>query len=159
MHIGIDAYRLVGPETSIGTYTEELVTALLPLGYQITLYAPRTEQDAALSRYQLPDSPCRVVISENPLMPEVSPRDLFVWNQRVLPGLMRQHPCQAFIAPYHQTPCFPPDGIPTLAVIHDLCGLRRDCGYRYGGRAWLRHLWNLSSAAIFSAFGKVTTSR
>jgi glycosyltransferase involved in cell wall biosynthesis len=150
LHVGIDAFRLVGPPTSIGTYTDELIAALLKQGYEITLYAPRAEGGAALNRYQSAGSPCRVVCLEKPLKPETSPRDLFVWNQRALPQLMRQHPCQAFIAPYHQTPCLTPDGIPTIAVIHDLCGLRRDCGYRYGGRAWFRHLWNLFSAAMFA---------
>jgi glycosyltransferase involved in cell wall biosynthesis len=45
-------------------------------------------------------------------------------------------------------PCFTPNGIPTLVVIHDLCGLRPDCGYRVFGKAWARHYWNLLTAAI-----------
>ncbi len=149
-HIGIDAFRLVGPSTSIGTYTEELIATLLPLGYEITLYAPRMQDGAALTRYLDPASPCKVVCADKPLHPETSTIDLFLWNQWVLPKLMRQHPCGAFISPYHQTPCLPPAGIPTLAIIHDLCGLRPDCGYRYGGRAWLRHFWNILSAALFA---------
>jgi glycosyltransferase involved in cell wall biosynthesis len=61
---------------------------------------------------------------------------------------MRSHPCDIFIAPYQQVPCFTPNGIPTLVVIHDLCGLRPDCGYRLFGKAWARHYWNLLTAAF-----------
>ena len=148
IHVGINAFRLVGPQTSIGTYTHELIDALLSQGFTITLYAPREEPGADLDRYLTPESKCKVVFSPRPLQPECFPKDLFTWNQRVLPRMLTNHPCQVFIAPYHQTPCFPPDGVRTLAVIHDLCGLRRDCGYRYFGRAWFTHFWNLLTAAL-----------
>jgi glycosyltransferase involved in cell wall biosynthesis len=148
IHIGIDAYRLVGPRTSIGTYTHELIAALVPLGFRITLFAPRREEGADLSRYEASENPCDVVYAQEPSHPEISQWDFFLWNQRVLPKLMRQHPCDAFIAPYQQVPCFPPNGIPTLVVIHDLCGLRPDCGYRIFGKAWARHFWNLLTAAF-----------
>jgi glycosyltransferase involved in cell wall biosynthesis len=148
IHIGIDAFRLVGPRTSIGTYTRELIAALLPLGFRITLYAPRNEEGSDLAAYDQPDHPCSVVYAPQASEPERKPGDLFIWNQRVLPAMMKHHPCDAFIAPYQQVPCFTPGGIPTLVVIHDLCGLRADCGYRFPGRAWSRHYWNLLTAAF-----------
>jgi glycosyltransferase involved in cell wall biosynthesis len=147
MHIGIDAFRLVGPPTSIGTYTHELIQALAAQGFTFTLYAPRREPGAELDRYLAPDSPVRVVFAKKPSAPERKPWDLFLWNQCTLPQLMKQHHCDAFIAPYQQVPCFTPHGIPALVVIHDLCGLRRDCGYRFPGMAWARHFWNLLTAA------------
>ncbi len=148
IHIGIDAFRLVGPRTSIGTYTHELIAGLLPLGFRITLYAPRKEEGSDLEVYDQPDSSCAVFYAPEPSEPERRSWDLFRWNQRVLPAMMRHHPCDAFIAPYQQVPCFTPGGIPTLVVIHDLCGLRADCGYRFPGRAWTRHYWNLLTAAF-----------
>lgn len=148
IHIGIDAFRLVGPRTSIGTYTHELIAALLPLGYRITLYAPRKEAGADLEQYGSTESACEVVFATQPSEPERLPSDLFRWNQLTLPALMRDHPCDIFIAPYQQVPCFTPNGIPTLVVIHDLCGLRPDCGYRVFGKAWARHYWNLLTAAF-----------
>jgi glycosyltransferase involved in cell wall biosynthesis len=148
IHVGIDAFRLVGPRTSIGTYTHELVAALLPLGFRITLFAPRKEEGADLERYLSPNSSCNVVFAMEPSEPERMPSDLFWWNQSVLPSLLRHNPCDVFIAPYQQVPCFTPFGIPTLVVIHDLCGLRSDCGYRTFGRAWARHYWNLLTAAF-----------
>lgn len=148
IHIGIDAFRLVGPRTSIGTYTRELIAALLPLGFRITLYAPRKEEGSDLAEYDHPGAPCSVVYAPTASEPERRPWDLFRWNQRVMPAMMRQHPCDAFIAPYQQVPCFTPHGIPTLVVIHDLCGLRTDCGYRFPGKAWTRHYWNLLTAAF-----------
>jgi glycosyltransferase involved in cell wall biosynthesis len=148
IHIGIDAFRLVGPRTSIGTYTHELVASLLPLGFRITLYAPRKESGADLEQYESTDSACEVVFATQPSEPERLPGDLFRWNQLTLPALMRDHLCDIFIAPYQQVPCFTPNGIPTLVVIHDLCGLRPDCGYRVFGKAWARHYWNLLTAAF-----------
>lgn len=147
IHIGIDAFRLIGPQTSIGTYTNELIAALLPLGFRITLYAPRREDGSDLSRYEGSDSPCDVVYAPTPSQPEKLLGDLFRWNQRILPMMLRRDPCEVFIAPYQQVPCFTPDRIPTLVVIHDLCGLRPDCGYRFFGKAWFRHFWNLLTAA------------
>jgi len=146
--IGIDAFRLVGARTSIGTYTRELIAALLPLGFRITLYAPREEVGSDLEEFDHPDSPCSVVYAPTASEPERRPWDLFRWNQLILPRLMRCHPCDIFIAPYQQVPCFTPNGIPTLAVVHDLCGLRPDCGYRVFGKAWCRHYWNLLTAAL-----------
>ena len=148
IHIGIDAFRLVGSRTSIGTYTRELIAALLPLGFRITLYAPRKEEGSDLASYDQPGDPCSVVYAPKESEPERRPGDLFLWNQRVLPAMLRSHPCDAFIAPYQQVPCFTPGGIPTLVVIHDLCGLRADCGYRFPGRAWTRHYWNLITAVF-----------
>jgi glycosyltransferase involved in cell wall biosynthesis len=148
IHVGIDAFRLVGPRTSIGTYTQELIAALLLLGFRITLFAPRVEENADLNEYVQTGSPCDVVYAPKPSEPERLPGDLFRWNQRTLPTLLRSHPCDVFIAPYQQVPCFTPYGIPTLVVIHDLCGLRPDCGYRVFGKAWARHYWNLLTAAF-----------
>ena len=148
MHIGIDAFRLVGPPTSIGTYTHELIQALATQGCTFTLYAPRREPGAELDRYLDPRSSVRIVFAEKPSEPERKPLDLFVWNQFTLPRLLKKHHCDAFIAPYQQVPMFPPRGIPTLVVIHDLCGLRPDCGYRKFGKAWFRHYWNLYTAAL-----------
>lgn len=148
IHIGIDAFRLVGPRTSIGTYTRELIAALSALGFRITLYASRKEDGSDLAEYDRPGAPCSVVYAPTSSEPEKRPWDLFRWNQLILPRLMRSHPCDVFIAPYQQVPCFTPNATPTLVVIHDLCGLRPDCGYRLFGKAWARHYWNLLTAAM-----------
>jgi glycosyltransferase involved in cell wall biosynthesis len=147
MHIGIDAFRLVGPPTSIGTYTHELIQALTEQSCTFTLYAPRREPGADINRYLDSAPSVRVVFAKKPTAPERSPKDLFVWNQFTLPRLMKENNCDVFIAPYQQVPCFTPRDIPTLVVIHDLCGLRSDCGYRKFGKAWFRHYWNLYTAA------------
>lgn len=149
--VGVDGFRLVGPHTSIATYTEELIDALIQLGCEITIYAPRREAGSSLEGYEEGGrGSCHVVVSERLLRPEKSPCELFVWNQLVLPDIIARRRCDVFISTYHQTPWRLPYRIPVISVIHDLCGLRRDCGYRFLGRAWLRHLWNLLSAALFA---------
>lgn len=150
LHIGIDAFRLVGASTSIGTYTEELVEALVPLGYRITLYSPLDPEGYALERFEDGVTGVEVVSAGLPSFSPDSPFDCFKWNQKVLPNLMEAHPVRLLISTYHQVPCIRPACIPSIAVVHDLCGLRPDCGYRYFGRAWLRHYWNLLTSAIFS---------
>ncbi len=52
------------------------------------------------------------------------------------------------IAPYHQTPMRVPRSCKVLTVIHDLCGLRADCGYSKLGRGYWRHLTSFLTATV-----------
>ena len=146
--IGIDAFRLVGEPTSIGTYTDELIEALSRRGHGLLLYCPRRETAAAISRYENSGGAVRVIFARRAMYPDKSAWELFLWNQFELPRLMALTTCNLLISPYHQVPCLRPHRIPCLSIVHDLCGLRPDCGYRMFGRAWLRHYWNLATAVM-----------
>ena len=55
-----------------------------------------------------------------------------------------------FIAPYHQTPIIMSNKIRKLAVIHDLCGLDAESGYKKFSRPYFRHVFNFFTAISFA---------
>ena len=147
-HVAIDAFRLVGEPTSIGTYTIELAVALAEEGCRITLLIPRQERGGMLDALLAMLPGLRVLSPTRESQPEESTWDLYRWNQCTIPALLKATDCDCLISTYHQTPLRLPKRIPRVAVIHDCCGLREDCGYRFPGRAWLRHRVNLQSASL-----------
>lgn len=148
--IAIDGYRLVGPPTSVGTYTEELLDVLLEAGNEVLLLVPHEEPGSLLDGIQkcLPG----LEVFKPPL--NESPYDdwgkLIRWNQRVIPKLLDGLGVDVLISTYHQVPVRVPAGVARIAIIHDCCGLRADCGYQHFGRAWWRHWSNLKSSAVFA---------
>lgn len=146
IHVAIDAFRLVGPPTSIGTYTLELTAALVAEGCILTFLLPRDEPSQFLDQARQSHPEARFVISPKPEFPEQSSGRLFHWNQITIPALLKHSRPECLISIYHQTPLRIPKGIARIAIIHDCCGLRADCGYRPLRRAWFMHWSNLKSA-------------
>jgi glycosyltransferase involved in cell wall biosynthesis len=148
--IAIDGYRLVGPRTSVGTYTEELLNALLEGNNEVVLLVPHEEPGSLLEgiRKQLPH--LEVLSPAAAEAPDEDWGKLVRWNQRVIPRLLENVAVDALISTYHQVPVRVPARVARIAIIHDCCGLRADCGYRQYGRAWWRHWSNLKSAAVFA---------
>lgn len=148
--IAIDGYRLVGPSTSVGTYTEELLNILIEEGNEVLLLVPHEEQGSLLAqiRRRLPRLEVR-----SPSTTEAPYEDwgkMVRWNQWVIPKLLDGLGADALISTYHQVPVRVPKEVARIAIIHDCCGLRKDCGYRQCGRAWWRHWSNLKSSAVFA---------
>lgn len=148
--IAIDGYRLVGPPTSVGTYTEELLDALIEGGNEVVLLAPHQQQGSLLDAIRERIPTIEVVCPPSAEAPYENWGKLVRWNQRVIPKLLGGLGVDALISTYHQVPVRVPAHIARIAIIHDCCGLRVDCGYRQYGRAWWRHWSNLKSSAVFA---------
>lgn len=148
--IAVDGYRLVGPPTSVGTYTEELLDALIEGGNEVVLLAPHQQQGSLLGAIRERIPTIEVVCPPSAEAPYENWGKLVRWNQRVIPKLLGGLGVDALISAYHQVPVRVPAHIARIAIIHDCCGLRVDCGYRQYGRAWWRHWSNLKSSAVFA---------
>lgn len=150
LRIAIDGYRLVGPPTSVGTYTEELFDALHAEDCEIVLLAPHAESGSFLERILLRQPSIKVLYPETRETPYSGWGKLARWNQWIIPGLLQGQDIDALISTYHQVPVRAPAQVARIAIIHDCCGLRVDCGYRQFGRAWWKHWSNLKSSAVFA---------
>lgn len=148
--IAIDGYRLVGPPTSVGTYTEELLDILLEEDCEVILLAPHEEASSYLNRIHDRLPAIRTIYPETVETPYESWGSLVRWNQRIIPKLLEGINVDALFSTYHQVPVRVPPEVARIAIIHDCCGLRTDCGYRQYGRAWWRHWSNLKSSAMFA---------
>lgn len=148
VHVAIDAFRLTGPATSIGTYTLELAASLADEKCDLTFLLPRRERGGLLAHAQQTHPCARFVTAKTPLFPEQGIGKLAHWNQIVIPSLLKESGATCLISTYHQTPLRVPPGIARVSIIHDCCGLREDCGYRPYRRAWLMHWTNLKTAAL-----------
>lgn len=148
--IAIDGYRLVGPPTSVGTYTEELLDLLLEDDCEVILLAPHKEPASYLDRIHDRLPSIRTVYPETVEAPYESWGKLVRWNQRVVPKLLVGLNVDALFSTYHQVPVRVPPEVARIAIIHDCCGLRMDCGYSQFGRAWWKHWANLKSSAVFA---------
>jgi glycosyltransferase involved in cell wall biosynthesis len=69
------------------------------------------------------------------------------WVQRRLLKQAIDERIDVLICEYHEVPLFSPRRIAVVPIIHDLCGLSADSGYRLLGRARWRHYWRLWTAA------------
>lgn len=74
-------------------------------------------------------------------------RQSLVWQQWQLPRQAVHEGVDTLHCVYHEVPLFVPRTISVTSTIHDLCGLRPDCGYRFFGRARTQHYWRLWTAA------------
>ena len=156
MRIAIDAFRTVCERhTSGANYVAELARCLDRIDEveQVVLLSPYEPDDEIRSQFA-PSRKIRFVFPERRWNPMRSWMHEFAWVQRALPSLVAR--CASrdgldwTIAPYHQTPVRMPRGVAAAAVIHDLCGLKPECGYRRFGRGYMRHLANFVTA-VWSA--------
>jgi glycosyltransferase involved in cell wall biosynthesis len=148
--IAIDGYRLVGPPTSVGTYTVELLDLLRAEGCAITLLVPHEQAGSYLEDVLKRCPDLRVIKPVAPEKPYGQWSKLVQWNQSTVRSLLREADVDALISTYHQVPVKVPPNVARLSIIHDCCGLRQDCGYRKHGRSWWRHWTNLKAAALFA---------
>lgn len=152
MKIAIDAFRVVcEPQTSGAVYVAELAAALSesPQVQAIYLVVPSGHAPATgLPRFASPKVQWLVAPSSSD--PSKGYHRQLWWVQRSFPATVQAQagPVDWLIAPYHQAPMRVPGSSRVLTVIHDLCGLRADCGYRKLGRGYWRHWVNFLTATV-----------
>ena len=69
------------------------------------------------------------------------------WAQLGLLSQARHQKVDLLHCVYHEVPLLAPPRLKISSMIHDLCGLRADCGYRRLGRAHFHHYWRLWTAS------------
>ena len=146
----IDGFQLVGSLGSVGTYTRELVEGLIATGAAVSIALPREELNTIGEALKDSRPSLGWLVAPHPLRPDKTYRDLLIWNHRTLPELARTSSPDVHVSVYHHTPAWMPRGIRRATVIHDCCGLRVDCGYRFMGRAMMKHWSHLKAAATFA---------
>ena len=123
LHISIDAHWLVcHPNSGISTYLRGLLNGWLQTGE--TLHADLIVPFLPpAGREPLFDHPSfRLVHPAAALNPIANLRSQLYWQQIALPRLVRQHPPDVYLSPFHLTPLWLP-GIKVVSTIHDLCFL------------------------------------
>jgi glycosyltransferase involved in cell wall biosynthesis len=144
----IDAFRIVCEKNTSGrAYAMELVSALSQdvRVEHIYLLVPWLTGDEpkpwsnTLVSYMAPKSG----YTPNPAESWIKKT---YWIQFVVPALLREINLSHawYIAPYHQCP-IRSSRYRVLAVVHDLCGLQADCGYKKTKRAYWYHWLNFLS--------------
>jgi glycosyltransferase involved in cell wall biosynthesis len=152
MKIAIDAFRVVcEPQTSGAVYVVELAAALSesPQVQAVYLVVPRGHEPAGgLPRFA--SAKVQWLVAPSRSDPSKGFHRQLWWVQRSFPATVQAQVggVDWLIAPYHQTPMRVPRSCKVLTVIHDLCGLRADCGYRKLGRGYWRHFTNFLTATV-----------
>lgn len=70
------------------------------------------------------------------------------WTQAGLLQQARAQRVDLLHCVYHEVPLLAPRAMRVTAMIHDLCGLRADSGYRPFRRAWSFHAWRLWAGSL-----------
>jgi glycosyltransferase involved in cell wall biosynthesis len=155
MIMAIDAFRLLAePLASIGVYLSELVRSLhtLPEVQKLYLLFPRKPAENFIHQKLAELKNVEFVYPTKDFFPERNFLSEICWTHLIVPSLIRANIKSAnyYLAPYHHPPIFLRRGIHVLTIVHDLCGLRSDCGYRKTGRGFYQHLFRFVMAAIRS---------
>jgi glycosyltransferase involved in cell wall biosynthesis len=155
LSVAIDAFRLVAePLTSGAVYASELARSLsiLPEIERIYLLVPRKPGSDFIYADLLGLEKIEFVWPINEVFPERNFRSQSYWIQWVILHLVRTQlrSIDYYIAPYHHPPVLLRRKTNVITVIHDLCGLRTDCGYAKSKKAFYEHLFMLIIAWIGS---------
>src|SRR5262249_42697728 len=155
MVLAIDCFRLISdPLGSIASYLSEVVRSLClqPRVRKLYLVLPRKPQRDFIHNKLAELNKVEFVYPAAELFPENSFLSEIYWVHVVVPTIVRKKikSTNYYIAPYHHPPILLPKKISVVTVIHDLCGLRSDCGYRKTGRGFYEHLFRFLMASIRS---------
>ena len=153
--VAIDAFRIVGePLTSGAIYVAELVRALSELGEinKIYLLLPRRPNETFLYNDLIKLNKVEYLCPTKDVFPERGLHAQVFWIQWVIAGLIRTNlkTIDYYIAPYHHPPVCVRRRVQVITVVHDLCGLRADCGYVNTKKGFYKHLFLLLMASIRS---------
>lgn len=125
LHVAVDAHRLLcEPLTSGATYLQALVREWqrteAPIELDLLLPFPPPESFAQKPLFQGPR--VRLIHPPHPAAPTRRYRDQLLWQQSIIPSLIRQRRPDLYFSPFHLTPLLP-FGTRVVTVIHDLCFL------------------------------------
>jgi glycosyltransferase involved in cell wall biosynthesis len=153
--IAIDGFRLISESRgSHGVYVSELVRSLSGSSEVEAVYLllPRRVEDDFIHNNltHLPNVHC--VCPSYEVFPEKNLACQVFWIQWVIFRLIKTklRSIDCYIAPYHHPPILLPKRISVITVIHDLCGLRADCGYLKTKIGFYRHLFLFLMASLRS---------
>lgn len=155
MVMAIDAFRLLAdPLASIGVYVSELVQSLqrLPEVQKLYLLFPRKPEQNFTHQKLAELEKVEFLYPRKNFFPERNFSSEIYWTHFIVPSVIRANikSPNYYLAPYHHPPIFLHRGIHVVTIVHDLCGLRADCGYRKTGRGFYQHLFRFAMAAIRS---------
>jgi hypothetical protein len=147
--IAIDAFRLeCEPFTSGAFYVNEMCFALADKDAvkKILLLIP--SEINATSYEWLRHHPKIEFIRH---FKAINPTKNFIsnvkWIQFIIPQLLKARGVDFFIGPYHQIPIFLKKAN-KVVVIHDVCGLKKEAGYKFYKLAFWKHLFNFFTVLI-----------
>jgi glycosyltransferase involved in cell wall biosynthesis len=154
IRIAIDGFRIVCERNTSGrAYAIELISALSSQSgvEEIIVLVPWRDDAQISSLAHLPKVSVRCANLARSLDPARSWFRKTYWIQYVIPRLMKLGDMRVdwYIAPYHQCPILLAR-VKVLVVIHDLCGLRSDCGYSKKSKGYWNHrinFWTANSRA------------
>lgn len=150
MRIAIDGFRIVCERNTSGrAYALELIAALSerPEVQAIEILVPWANEELHSIVAKLPKTSVLSAAVSPFLDPARSWFRKTFWIQWTIPRLLgqRRTGLDWYIAPYHQCPVLLRTA-KVLAVIHDLCGLREDCGYHRKSKGYWNHRFNFWTA-------------
>jgi glycosyltransferase involved in cell wall biosynthesis len=151
--IAIDAFRLVCElNTSGHVYVRELALSLAESDQvaKILLVVPKAP-DKSIRNYFNDHGKIEFRIEQQNYNPADSWFLHTKWIQLAVSTSLRKLasagcPVDVYIAPYHQVPLLVSGDLLILSVIHDLCGLEADSGYKPLSRPYMRHWFNFYTA-------------
>ena len=155
LSVTIDAFRLVTePFTSNAIYVSELVKSqsVLDEFNKVYLLVPRKPGYDFIYNDLLHLKNVEFIWPNSDVFPERTFGSQVYWIQWVIPHLVRRRigSTHYYVAPYHHPPLLLPRKLRVVTVIHDLCGLRADCGYGKTKKGYYRHLFMFVMASIRS---------
>jgi glycosyltransferase involved in cell wall biosynthesis len=155
LSVAIDAFRLVAePLTSGAIYVAELARSLsgLPEIQKLFLLLPREPGHDFIYKSLIALDNIEIICPKYNVFPERNFHSELYWIQLIIPSLLRPRvrSIDYYIAPYHHPPIFLPKKIRTITVIHDVCGLRPDCGSSKTKKGFYHHLLRFLVASIRS---------
>jgi glycosyltransferase involved in cell wall biosynthesis len=156
LSVAIDAFRLVtDPRTSSAIYVSELVKSLSasPEVQKLYLLLPRRPGHDFIYDDLIRLEKVECIYPHHDVFPERGLVGQVNWIQWVILRLVqaRLRSIDCYIAPYHHPPIFLPKRIRVVTVIHDLCGLRADCGYLKTKKGFYRHAFLFLMASMRSS--------
>lgn len=150
IRVAIDGFRIVCERNTSGrAYAIELISALSlqPAVEEIIILVPWINDEQLTSVAHVPKVSIKSANIRKSLDPARSWFRKTYWIQYVIPALLSASKTNLdwYVAPYHQCP-LRLRGAKVLAVIHDLCGLRADCGYEKRSKGYWNHRFNFWTA-------------
>ncbi|RRR99942.1 glycosyltransferase [Aquabacterium soli] len=150
IRVAIDGFRIVCERNTSGrAYAVELIAALSlrPEIEEIIVLVPWVDDAQLASLAHFPKISVQSANISKLLDPARSWFRKTYWIQWLIPGLISRKKIifDWYIAPYHQCP-LRLSKVKVLAVIHDLCGLRADCGYQKRSKGYWNHRFNFWTA-------------
>ncbi len=146
LRIAVDAHRLVcSPQTSGATYLGALVAEWLtyPNAPELDLLVPFKPELSFSAQPVYAHPKVRLLSPSRAVNPVARFRSQILWQQSVIPGLLRQSRPDVYFSPFHLTPQLP-WRIKMVSAIHDLCCLFEP----FFSRASLIHRAQLWSACV-----------